>query len=150
VYNREEMSELVREIHSLLEEEARDHIAAGWAEVRVGENAVGPTLHLEPMKLQAAPLEVYFDSDQLVICYPGRHSMVVEFFSEDPEEIKPQVRALATAVVAGTYAERLKEGTTDVEAEWPGSDGTQRATRTVLAMPGKENNPWRDVNYEPY
>jgi len=150
VYNPEEMSDLVGEIQALLEEEARDQVHAGWAEVRVAENVVGPTLHLEPMKLEAAPLEVYLDSDQLVICYPGRHSMVVEFFSEDPEEIKPQVRALATAVVAGTYAERLKEGTTDVEAEWPGSEGTQRATRTVLAMPGKENNPWQDVNYEPY
>lgn len=144
------MSELVREIQELLEAEARDAIAAGWAEVRADEGAVGPTLHLEPMKLDAAPLEIYFDSDQLVVCYPGRHSMVVEFFSEDPEEIKPGVRALAAAVVIGSYCERLKQGTTDVEAEWPGPEGTQRATRTVIAVPGTKDNPWRDVSYDAY
>lgn len=144
------MSQLVSEIEQILESEARDAIAAGWAEVREDEEAIGPTLHLEPMKLDAAPLQVYFDSDQLVICYPGRNSMVVEFFSEDPEEIKPQVQALAAAVVAGTYSERKKKGTTDVEAEWPGPEGTQRATRTVIAVPGTQDNPWDDVNYDAY
>ncbi len=144
------MPELVSEIKDLLEAEAREVLDAGWAEVRVGDETVGPTLHLEPMKIEASPLEVYFDSDQLVVCYPGRNSMVVEFFSEDPEEIKPQVRTLAAAVVAGTYSERLKEGTTDVEAEWPGPQGTQRATRTVIAVPGTEGNPWREIAYEPY
>jgi hypothetical protein len=144
------MSELVREIQELLEAEARDAIAAGWAEVRADEGAVGPTLHLEPMKLEAAPLELYFDSDQLVVCYPGRNSMVVEFFSEDPEEIKPGVRALAAAVVTGSYSERLKQGTTDVEAEWPGPEGTQRATRSVITVPGTKDNPWRSVNYDAY
>jgi len=144
------MSELVREIQELLEAEARDAIAAGWAEVRADEGAVGPTLNLEPMKLEAAPLEIYFDSDQLVVCYPGRHSMVVEFFSEDPEEIKPGVKALAAAVVTGSYSERLKQGTTDVEAEWPGPEGTQRATRSVLTVPGTQNNPWRSISYDAY
>lgn len=144
------MSELVREIQGLLETEARDAIAAGWAEVRADEAAVGPTLHLEPMKLEAAPLEIYFDSDQLIVCYPGRNSMVVEFFSEDPGEIKPGVQALAAAVVAGNYAERLKQGTTDVEAEWPGPEGTQRATRSVITVPGTKDNPWRSVSYEAY
>lgn len=144
------MSELVREIQELLEAEARDAIAAGWAEVRADEGAVGPTLNLEPMKLEAAPLEIYFDSDQLVVCYPGRHSMVVEFFSEDPEVIKPGVRALAAAVVSGSYAERLKQGTTDVEAEWPGPGGTQRATRSVITVPGTKDNPWRSVGYDAY
>jgi hypothetical protein len=144
------MSELVREIQALLEEEARDAIAAGWAEVREDEEAVGPTLHLEPMKLEAAPLEIYFDSDQLVVCYPGRNSMVVEFFSEDPEVIKPGVQALAAAVVAGNYSERLKQGTTDVEAEWPGPEGVQRATRSVITVPGTKDNPWRSVSYDAY
>jgi hypothetical protein len=144
------MSELVREIQALLEEEARDVIAAGWAEVRADEGAVGPTLHMEPMKLEAAPLEIYFDSDQLVVCYPGRNSMVVEFFSEDPGEIKPGVQALAAAVVSGSYAERLKQGTTDVEAEWPGPEGTQRATRSVITVPGTKDNPWHAVSYEAY
>lgn len=144
------MSQLVNEIEQILEVAARDAIAAGWAEVREDEEAIGPTLHLEPMKLEAAPLEVYFDSDQLIICYPGRNSMVVEFFSEDPEEIKPQVQALAAAVVAGTYSERKKKGTTDVEAEWPGPEGKQRATRTVIAVPGTQDNPWRDVTYDAY
>ena len=144
------MSQLVSEIQNLLEAEARDAIDAGWAEVRDAEGTVGPTLHLEPMKLEAAPLEVYFDSDQLVICYPGRNSMVIEFFAEDPEEIKPGVQALAAAVVSGNYSERLKEGTTDVEAEWPGPEGTQRATRSVITVPGAKDNPWRSVTYEPY
>ncbi len=144
------MSELVREIQELLEAEAHDAIAAGWAEVRADEGAVGPTLNLEPMKLDAAPLEIYFDSDELVVCYPGRHSMVVEFFSEDPEEIKPGVQALAAAVVSGSYAERLKQGTTDVEAEWPGPEGTQRSTRSVITVPGTQNNPWRSVSYDAY
>jgi hypothetical protein len=144
------MSELVGEIQSLLEEEARETIAAGWAEVRIGEGAVGATLHLEPMKLAAAPLEVYFDSDQLVICYPGRNSMVVEFFSEDPGEIKPQVRALTAAIVAGEYSERKKEGTTEVEAEWPGPDGPQREARKVIDVPGTAGNHWSAVEYEPY
>lgn len=144
------MSQLVSEIQEILEAQARDAISAGWAEVREDEEAIGPTLHLEPMKLEAAPLEVYFDSDQLVICYPGRNSMVVEFFSEDPEEIKPQVEALAAAVVAGAYSERKKQGSTDVEAEWPGPEGTQRATRTVIAVPGTQDNPWDDVSYDAY
>ncbi len=150
MYNRYEMSELFDEVQEILEAEARDVVASGWAEVRVGEDTIGPTLYLEPMKLEAAPLEIYFDSDQLLVCYPGRNSMVVEFFSEDPEEIKPGVRALAAAVVAGEYVERLKEGTTDVEAQWPGPEGTQRATRSVIAVPGAKDNPWRDHSYEPY
>jgi len=144
------MSELVREIQELLEAEARDAIASGWAEVRADEGAVGLTIHMEPMKLEAAPLEVYFDSDQLVVCYPGRNSMVVEFFSEDPGEIKPGVQALAAAVVTGSYSERLKQGTTDVEAEWPGPEGTQRATRSVITVPGTKDNPWQRVSYEAY
>jgi hypothetical protein len=144
------MSQLVGEILEILETEAREAIGSGWAEVREEENVVGPTLHMEPMKLDSAPLEIYFDSDELLICYPGRKSMVVEFFSDDPEELKPQVRALASAVVTGIYAERVKEGTTDVEAEWPGPEGTQRATRTVIAVPGTQDNPWRDVSYEAY
>lgn len=144
------MSVLVREIQDLLEEEARDALSAGWAELRLDEGAVGLTLHLEPMKLGAAPLEIHFDSDQLVICYPGRNSMVVEFFSEDPSEIKPQVEALAAAVVAGSYSERKKEGSTDLEAEWPGIEGTQRAARTVIAVPGAKDNPWRELSYEAY
>ncbi|HEX6456676.1 MAG TPA: hypothetical protein VF009_09185 [Solirubrobacterales bacterium] len=144
------MSDLVDEIQDLLEAEARGPLGAGWAEVRLSEGAAGMTLHLEPMKLGAAPLEIYFDSDELVVCYPGRNSMVVEFFSEDPEEIKPQVQALTAAVVAGSYSERKKEGATDLEAEWPGIEGTQRAARTVIAVPGTKDNPWREISYEAY
>lgn len=144
------MSDLVREIQDLLEAEARNSLASGWAEVRLSEAAIGPTLHLEPMKLGAAPLEIYFDSDQLIVCYPGRNSMVVEFFSEDPEEIKPQVRALAAAVVAGRYCERKREGTTELEARWPGVGGMQRATQSVIKVPGSESRPWREIAYEAY
>jgi hypothetical protein len=144
------MSDLAGEIHELLEAEARAALDSGWAEVQPIDNITGLTLHLEPAKLAAAPLEIHFDSDQLLVCSPGRHNMVVEFFSEDPEEIKPQVKALAAAVVAGSYSERLREGTTDIEARWPGANGPQRATRTVIAVPGAENKPWREVAYEPY
>jgi hypothetical protein len=150
MYKRTGMFGLLGEIHTVIEAEARDAIAAGWAEVRIDEGAIGPTLHLEPMKLRAAPLEVYLDSDQLVVCYPGRNSMVVEFFSEDRVEISDGVRALAAAVVAGSYGERLKRGTTDVEARWPGPHGPQRARRSVISVPGTGDNPWREVDYEPY
>ena len=144
------MSDLVRETHDLLAEEAHRAVEAGWAEVWEDEGVIGPAFHLEPVKINAAPLELYFDSDLLVVCYPGRNSMVVEFFSEDPEEIKRQVRALAAAVVNGTYSERLKEGATESEAEWPGPEGTERAKRKLLQVPGIEHNRWRTVEYEPY
>ena len=144
------MTELSAEIQEILEAEARDALTAGWAEVRVEEAEIGLTLFLEPIKLAAAPLEVYFDSDQLLVCSPGRSDMVCEFFSDDEEEIERQVRALAVAVVSGSYCERLKEGTTEIVAEWPGPDGTQRATRSLLAMKGSGVNSWRTVTYEPY
>src|SRR4051795_10926621 len=114
MYNWSVVTSLAIEIKEILEEEAREALAAGWAEVREEEAEIGLTLYLEPMKLAAAPLEVYFDSDQLVVCSPGRKDMVCEFFSEDPEEIKRQVRALAQAVVSGSYCERIKEGTTEM------------------------------------
>jgi hypothetical protein len=144
------VAELTTEIKEILAAEAREAIAAGWAEVREEEAEIGFTLFLEPMKLTAAPLEVYFDSDQLLVCSPGRNDMVCEFFSEDPEEIKRQVRALTLAVVTGTYAERVQDGTTEIVAEWPGPDGTEQATRSLLALrrPGEES--WRTVAYEPY
>jgi hypothetical protein len=150
LYNRSSMLNLEREIKEILEAQARDAVRAGWAEVRVAEAEIGRTLHLEPIKPQAAPLEVYFDSEELVVCAPGRHDMVCEFFSEDPVEIKRQVRALAAAVVVGSYAERLKDGTTEVAAEWPGPEGPQEASRSLLSMVGAEGKPWRAISYEPY
>lgn len=150
MYNRSSMPNLGQETREILEAQARDALEAGWAELGEVEAEIGLTLHLEPVKLEAAPLEIYFDSDQLVVCAPGRNDMVCEFFSEDPAEIKRQVRALATAVVAGTYAERVKDGTTEVAAEWPGPDGPQEASRTVLAVVGADRRPWRSVTYEPY
>jgi len=144
------MTELTGEIQEILEIEAQEALAAGWAEVRVEEAEIGLTLYLEPMKLSAAPLEVYFDSDELLVCSPGRNDMVCEFFSEDPEEIKRQVGALTGAVVSGSYVERLQEGTTEIVAEWPGPEGTQQATRSLLAMRRPDNDGWRTVAYEPY
>jgi hypothetical protein len=141
---------LAAEIKEILEAEAREALAAGWAEVREEESTVGLTLHLEPMKLAAAPLEVYFDSDQLLVCSPGRKDMVCEFFSEDPEEIKRQVQALCAAVVNGSYAERTHEGTTQTVAEWPGPDGPQEATRTLLAVKLPGQHAWQAVSYEAY
>lgn len=144
------MTSLADEIKEILESAARESLAAGWAEVREERAEIGLTLYLEPMKLDAAPLEVYFDSDQLLVCSPGRNDMVCEFFSEDPEEIKRQVRALTLAVVAGSYSERVQEGTTEIVAEWPGPDGTQQATRSLLAIRARGEEVWRDVSYEPY
>ena len=144
------MTSLAVEIKEILEAEAREALTAGWAEVREEKAEIGLTLHLEPIKLAAAPLEVYFDSDLLLVCSPGRKDMVCEFFSEDTEEIKRQVQALTAAVVSGGYSERVQEGTTEIVAEWPGPEGTERATRTLLALkrPGRES--WRAVAYEPY
>jgi len=144
------VTSLAVEIKEILEVEAREALDAGWAEVREEEAEIGLTLFLEPMKLAAAPLEVYFDSDQLLVCSPGRKDMICEFFSEDPEEIKRQVRALACAVVAGSYAERVQDGTTEIVAEWPGPDGTQQATRSLLAIRARGDASWREVRYEPY
>ena len=144
------MTSLAIEIKEILELEAREALGAGWAEVREEEAEIGLTLYLEPMKLAAAPLEIYFDSEQLLVCSPGRNDMVCEFFSEDQEEIKRQVRALTEAVVAGTYSERVQEGTTEIVAEWPGPDGTQNATRSLLAMKIRGEERWREVGYEPY
>jgi hypothetical protein len=144
------VTSLAAEIREILEVEAREALTAGWAEVREEEAEIGLTLYLEPMKLAAAPLEVYFDSDELLVCSPGRKDMVCEFFSEDTEEIKRQVRALAAAVVAGAYAERVQEGTTEIVAEWPGPDGKQQATRSLLALRRPGNDGWRVVDYEAY
>lgn len=145
------MTSLAVEIREILEAEAREALDAGWAEVReVEAEMIGLTLHLEPLKPEAAPLEVYFDSDELLVCAPGRKDMTCDFYAEDPEEMKRQVRALCAAVVAGTYAERVQEGTTEIVAEWPGPDGKQEATRSLLAMKRPGGNGWRDVSYEPY
>ncbi|HWC49631.1 MAG TPA: hypothetical protein VG448_12175 [Solirubrobacterales bacterium] len=144
------MTSLAVEIKKILEAEAQEALDAGWAEVREDTASVGLTLHLEPMKLDAAPLEVYFDSDELLVCSPGRKEMVCDFYAEDPEEMKRQVQALTAAVVSGNYAERVQEGTTEIVAEWPGPDGRQEATRSLLMIrkPGKHS--WREVSYEPY
>jgi len=144
------VTSLAVEIKEILKAEAQEALDAGWAEVREETASVGLTLHLEPMKLDAAPLEVYFDSDELLVCSPGRKEMVCDFYAEDPEEMKRQVRALTAAVVSGTYCERVQEGTTEVVAEWPGPDGKQEATRSLLMIrkPGKHS--WREVSYEPY
>lgn len=144
------MLELAREVVELLEEEARQPLAAGWAELRIEEDEIGPTVFLEPMKLEAAPLEVYFDSEELVICSPGRNGMVVEFFSEDRAEIKDRVRALAAAAIAGAYSERLGEGGAVSMAEWPGPDGPQRVARSGLGRPQPAGESWREVGYQPY
>jgi hypothetical protein len=144
------MTSLAVEIKEILEAEAREALAAGWAEVREEEAEIGLTLHLEPMKLAAAPLEVYFDSDELLVCSPGRKDMVCEFYSEDPEEIKRQVKALTAALVSGGYSERVQEGTTEIVAEWPGPEGRQRATRSLLAMRRPGIDGWRPIDYEAY
>lgn len=144
------MLDLARQILKILEEEALTTVASGWAEVRVEEGDLGPTLHLEPMKLEAAPMEIYFDSEELVICTVGRHGMVIEFLSEDPEEIKLRVRTLVAAVVAGSYCERTRGRSGDAVAEWPGPDGTEKAKRNGLENPMGPPPDWITVSYEPY
>jgi hypothetical protein len=144
------MLELAREVLGILEEEARSVVDSGWAEVRLEEGDLGETLHLEPMKLEAAPIELYFDSDELIVCTVGRNGMIVEFFSEDPDEIKRRVRTLVTAVMAGTYSERTASGTTEMLAEWPGPDGTEEARRAGIENPLAPPRGWRTVSYEPY
>ncbi|HEU4599599.1 MAG TPA: hypothetical protein VFS26_07625 [Solirubrobacterales bacterium] len=144
------MLELAREVVRLLEEEARQPLGAGWAELRIEEDELGPTVFLEPMKIEAAPLEIYFDSEELAVCSPGRHGMVVEFFSDDQGEIKDLLRALAAAAVAGGYTERVSEGGAVTMAQWPGPDGPQRATRSGLGRPQPAGEAWREVTYDPY
>ncbi|MGN6556635.1 MAG: hypothetical protein ACTHLH_01315 [Solirubrobacterales bacterium] len=145
------MGDLEMEIQEILEEEARDALAAGWAEVRAEETEIGLTLHLEPMKLKAAPLEIHFDSDELLVCSPGRNDMICEFFSEEPEEIRVQVRALAAALISGRYFERKREGSPNIEAEWPGPDGEmQKAEQVILAISLRKEGDVHTIAYEPY
>lgn len=144
------MLQLAHEIHDLIAVEARQALDSGWAELRLVEGDVGPSLHLEPMKLAAAPLEVYFDSAELVVCSPGRKGMGCEYFSQDPDEIKTKVLALAAAVVAGEYVERMRMGTSELAAEWPGPDGTEEMIREALITAGAGGGEWATVAYEPY
>ena len=113
------MLELVGEIQELMEVEARQALDSGWAEVRLEEGEIGPSLHLEPVKLASAPLDVYFDSEELVVCSPGRKDMSCEFFSQDTGEIKERVRVLVAAVVAGNYVERMRTGTSGSSSRTP-------------------------------
>lgn len=141
---------LAQEIQDLIAVDARRALDSGWAELRLVEGDVGLSLHLEPMKLAAAPLEIYFDSVELVVCSPGRKGMGCEFFSQDPEEIKAKVLALAAAVVAGEYVERMRMGTSELAAEWPGPDGTEEAIREALITAGAGGGEWTTIAYEPY
>jgi hypothetical protein len=150
VYNRFSMLQLAHEIYDLVEVEAREALDSGWAELRLEEGEVGPSLHLEPMKLASAPLEVYFDSDELVVCSPGRKGMGCEFFSQDTEETKERVRALAAALVAGSYVERVRTGTSELRAEWPGPQGKEEALREALITTGAGGGEWTTIAYEPY
>lgn len=144
------MLELVREIQEMMEAEAQQALDSGWAEVRSEEGEIGPSLHLEPVKLASAPLDVFFDSVELVICSPGRKDMSCEFFSQDRAEIRERVRALAAAVVAGDYVERLRTGTSELVAEWPGPRGKEEAVREALISSGAGGGDWATVAYEPY
>jgi hypothetical protein len=144
------MLELAREIQELMEEEAHSALQAGWAELTVAEVDIGPSLHLEPVKLSCAPLEIYFDSAQLVICSPGRKGMSCEFFSEEPGGVKDQVQALAAAVVAGKYEERLRKGSSELVATWPGPTGREESVREALVTTGLGGGSWTTISYEPY
>jgi hypothetical protein len=144
------MLALVREIYELIEAEAREALDSGWAELRMEESEVGPSLHLEPIKLSAAPLEVFFDSEELALCSPGRKGMSVEFFAEDPGEIRDKVLALAAAVVGGHYVERYRTETSALEALWPGPSGEEKGTREALIPSSLGPEGWRTLAYEAY
>jgi len=141
---------LARKVHDLIAVEAREALESGWAELSLEEGDVGPALRLEPMKLACAPLEIYFDSAQLVLCSPGRKGMGCEFFSQDQGEIREKVRALAAALVAGSYVERLRDATSELVAEWPGPAGTEEARREALISTGASSGSWTTISYEPY
>lgn len=144
------MLELTREIHDLIEVEAREALTSGWAELRMEDGEIGPMLHLEPAKLASAPLEIFFDSEELVVCSPGRKGMACEFFSEDREEIKERVRALAAAVVTGNYVERQSNASSELVAEWPGPQGTEKSVREALISSGYGGGTWTTLAYEAY
>jgi hypothetical protein len=144
------MLELVREIQEMIQREAREAISSGWADLTIDEGEIGPSIHLEPVKLASAPLEIYFDSSELVICSPGRKGMSCEFFSDSEEKIKTQVRVLAAAVVAGSYVEQLRDGTSELHAEWPGPEGTEEAIREALISSGAGGGELTVISYEPY
>jgi hypothetical protein len=144
------MLELAREIQELMEKEARSALEAGWAELTITEVDIGPSLHLEPMKLECAPLEIYFDSAQLVICSPGRKGISCEFFSEEPGGVKDQVQALVAAVVRGEYEERVRKGSSEVVANWPGPAGKEEAVRHALVATGLGSDIWTTISYEAY
>lgn len=143
------MLELAYEIQELIEAEARDALTSGWAELTVAEGDIGPSIHLEPMKLACAPLEIFFDSSQLVICSPGRKGLSCEFFSEEERQIKERVQALVAAVVSGQYVERVRKGSSELVANWPGPDGREEATREALVSLGGSGS-WTTIDYEPY
>jgi len=144
------MLRLASEIQELIEVEAQDALASGWAELTLTDGDLGPSLRLEPVKMTCAPLEIYFDSEQLVICSPGRKGMSCEFFSEDRDEVKSRTLALAAAVVAGSYAERMRQGSSELEAEWPGPDGREKAVREPLIASGLGGGEWVGISYEQY
>lgn len=139
-----------REIQELIQVEAREALSSGWADLTLDEGEIGPSLHLEPVKLASAPLEIYFDSVELVICSPGRKGMSCEFFSDSEEKIKAQVRALAAAVVAGRYVEHLRDGTSELLAEWPGPEGKEQAIREALITSGAGGGETTTIAYESY
>lgn len=143
------LDQLVREIQAVLEEAARESLAAGWAELR-SEFDVEPALFLEPMKMEAAPLQIHFDSEDMLLCTPGRSGMICEFFTEEGDDLHACVRGLSTAVVAGTYSERLKEGSVAIEAKWPEPDKEVVMLHNVLEVPGSKDKGWRSVSYEPF
>lgn len=55
----------------------------------------------------AAPLNVYFNSKQLITYSPGRKGMSIEMFSKDETEIKDDVRSMVRVVLTGKYAEHI-------------------------------------------
>lgn len=144
------MLQLARDVQAILEEEGRSALQSGWAELRLEEGDVGPSLHLEPLKLEAAPLELYFDSSELIVCSPGRNGIVVEFFSEDPGDIRERARALIAAVAAGRYRERMSDDEGEIVAEWPGLEGPEQARRSAIGGSPSDPQAWRSVDYEPY
>lgn len=143
---------LVNTVQDVVEHEARTALKQSRATQRLVREGDDPTILLEPQDPMAAPLEISFDTEYLVNCFPGRNGMICEVFSKSRDEICTQVRDLVRAVIGGRYFERVKDGAqrTKIVAEWPGSDGPEVSSLNVLRTPRPGAANWTTVTYRPY
>jgi hypothetical protein len=138
------------EIREVIRDEAATELAAGRAVETADEE--DPALFLEPQNPLAAPLSIYFNSNQLITYSPGRNGMSIEMFSKNEIEIKDNVRSMVRVVLRGKYAEHIKEDASKakIAAEWEENGERQRAGLNIFRFPRPGSQGWRTVTYEPY